>query len=550
MPRALWLLSWLRFVGWVRRLGRMLRTVKGALLTLFVAILFALWVFSVVVAAFVRPATERVGTPELARMYGPMALLAYCLLLLALPSSERMIAFTPAEINFLFPAPFRRRQLIGYKMTVIALKTASGTLLLSILFLQYAHSFIAAYIGLLLMAMFIQFLMMALALVAATVGALAYGRGRRWLLALLGAAVVAGALLLRRHQWDRAGLILLIPELSRAPVISVILAPFRWFIEAFTAESLWPDLVLWSGLCLAVNAVVVLVIMTLDAQYLETAAAASERVYVRLQRLRRGGLASAWASASKARFSLPTFPWCGGVGPIAWRQMLAAVRGLRGLLVFLIIVGCMAGWPLLLSQSDDRADSARTIGAASAILTMSVFMLPLLLTFDFRGDVDRIDVLKSLPIAPSRLVIGQLMTPVLFASAVQFILLAILQVALGGLGKILPVLAAFLLPFNFLLFALENLLFLLFPTRMTPATPGDLQAMGRTMFSVFVKFTCLGLVAGVIALGATLVYFLLGERLAPALACAWLLSAGADAALVPALVLAFRKFDVAVDTPP
>jgi ABC-2 type transport system permease protein len=534
----------------VRRLGRMLRTVKGALLTLFVAVLFAFWVFSLVVAAFVRPATERAGTPELARMYGPMALLAYCLLLLALPSSERMIAFTPAEINFLFPAPFSRRQLIGYKMTVIALKTASGTLLLSILFLQYAHSFIAAYIGLLLTAMFIQFLMMALALVAATVGALAYGRGRRWLLALLGVAVAAGALFLRRHQWDRAGLILLIPELSRAPVISVILAPFRWFIEAFTAEHLWPDLVLWSGLCLAVNAVAVLLIMTLDAQYLETAAAASERVYVRLQRLRRGGLASAWASASKARFSLPSFPWCGGVGPIAWRQMLAAVRGLRGLLIFLVIVSSMAGWPLLLSPSDDRTDSARTIAAASAILTMSVFMLPMLLTFDFRGDVDRIDVLKSLPIAPSRLVIGQLITPVLFASAVQLILLAILQVALGGLGKILPILAAFLLPFNFLFFGLENLLFLLFPTRMTPATPGDLQAMGRTMFSVFVKFLCMGLVAGVIALCATLVYFLLGERLAPALGCAWLLSAGADAALVPALVLAFRKFDVSVDTPP
>jgi hypothetical protein len=461
-----------------------------------------------------------------------------------------MIAFTPGEIDFLFPAPFTRRQLIRYKMTVIALKTASGTLLLSLLFLQYSHSFIGAYVGLLLTAMFMQFLMMALALIAATVGALAYGRGRRWLLALFGVAIAAGAFFVRRHQWDRAGLILLIPELSHAPVLSVILAPFRWFIEAFTAERLWPDLVLWSGLCVAVNAVVVLVIMTLDAQYLETAAAASERVYVRLQRLRRGGLASAWASGSKARFSLLSFPWCGGVGPVAWRQTLAALRGLRGLLIFVVIVSSMAGWPLLLSPSGDRADSARTIGATSAILTMSIFMLPMLLTFDFRGDVDRIDVLKSLPIASSRLVIGQLITPVFFASAVQLLLLAILEAAVGGLGKVLPALAAFLLPFNFLLFALENLLFLLFPTRMTPATPGDLQAMGRTMFSVFVKFLCLGLVAGVIGLLAMLVYFLLGERLAPALACAWLLLVGADAALVPSLVIAFRKFDVSMDTPP
>ncbi len=103
MHRALWLLTWLRFVGWIRRVGRLLSTVKGALLTLFVGILLSLWMVLLVATALMRPHGGRLGTPELARSYGPMALLAYCVLLLALPSNERMIAFTPAEVNLLFP---------------------------------------------------------------------------------------------------------------------------------------------------------------------------------------------------------------------------------------------------------------------------------------------------------------------------------------------------------------------------------------------------------------------------------------------------------------
>src|SRR5947209_3830982 len=134
MNRALWLLSWLRFVGWLRRLARMLRTVKGALLALFVGILFAFWIFSLVMSAFIIPPAERLANPAIARQYGPIALLGYCLALLAFPSNERMIAFTPAEVNFLFTGPFSRRQLLGYKILVLALKSLLGTLVLAVVF--------------------------------------------------------------------------------------------------------------------------------------------------------------------------------------------------------------------------------------------------------------------------------------------------------------------------------------------------------------------------------------------------------------------------------
>ncbi len=55
-------------------------------------------------------------------------------------------------------------------------------------------------------------------------------------------------------------------------------------------------------------------------------------------------------------------------------------------------------------------------------------MLTLLLTrmvaFDFRGDLDSMDWLKSLPLRPISITLGQLATPVLLLTAIQYIFLA------------------------------------------------------------------------------------------------------------------------------
>src|SRR4051794_14042872 len=99
---ALWLLLRLRLWGWLRRLGRTLGTVKGALLTalgllLLVPQLLALFVLP-------RPAVD----PEhlaAVRRFGTLGLLAYCVLTLLLSSAEQALYFAPAEVGFLFPGP-------------------------------------------------------------------------------------------------------------------------------------------------------------------------------------------------------------------------------------------------------------------------------------------------------------------------------------------------------------------------------------------------------------------------------------------------------------
>jgi hypothetical protein len=292
-------------------------------------------------------------------------------------------------------------------------------------------------------------------------------------------------------------------------------------------------------------------VFALDVQYLETAAGASERLYARLQRLRSGGVAAQWSGSGRVRFTLPTFPWWGGLGPSVWRQLLTALRGLKGVLIFLLIIGLSATWPMLLRGGGIPAnDPGVGIGLASGLLATTLFLFPTLITFDFRGDIDRMDVLKSLPLRPVTLVLGELVAPVLLGSIIQLVLLIALQTALGGIGELLLAAVVFVLPFNFLVFGLENLVFLHIPTRMAPATAGDFQMLGRQMLLFWGKFLALGMLVGMIALAATLAYFLAGGSWPAALACAWLLLVGLDVALVPLLTIAFHKFDVTRDTPP
>src|SRR5262249_18381814 len=144
-------------------------------------------------------------------------------------------------------------------------------------------------------------------------------------------------------------------------------------VETFTAERVWPDLVQWSLLALAVNAGLMALVIALDAQFLESAAAASERLYARLQQVRAGGAAAlGWRSAGKVRFSLPSFPWWGGVGPIAWRQLVTAPRTRGPLMFVLILFG-----PVLMAALGARVDSRQESGTfvlAGTVIGMTLFL--------------------------------------------------------------------------------------------------------------------------------------------------------------------------------
>src|SRR5258706_15740874 len=110
MDRALWFLLRLRFIAWGRRISRGLSGIKGILLVLFGAMVLV-WLLLV---AVMQP--KRHVDPELLRLYGTGALLAYCVMVVLTSAGEPAVTFTGAEVDFLFPGPFRRPGLPAYKI--------------------------------------------------------------------------------------------------------------------------------------------------------------------------------------------------------------------------------------------------------------------------------------------------------------------------------------------------------------------------------------------------------------------------------------------------
>jgi hypothetical protein len=546
--RALWLLIGLQARGWVRRGWRSLATLKGALLVLLGLAIFIPWLISL----FITPREAAAIPSDNLLRFGPVVFLLYCFVTVLFSKGERAVYFNPAEVNFLFPGPFTRRQLLAYKLTTSILFGLLPTLLMSVLFFIHARWFLACFIGLFLTFLFLQLFTMAVNLLAITVGASAYTRGRKLLLAVLVIALAVG-LFQGGRLAGPVGARALFERIEDTTLWQVIATPLRWFIHLFLVEpGDWLNLARYTGLAGGVLGVFVLLVFGLDAHYLEAAATASERIYMQLQRMRRGevsGLRLAGESG-KARWSLPAFPWWGGIGPIAWRQTLTALRSLGRLALIVCILGAILAGPLI-AQSEANANQREIM---APLITFGVLMyLSLLMTalvpFDFRGDLDRMEVLKALPVPAWRLAVGQLAVPVALISLMQIVVLGVVQVVWGEVHPLLVAGMAFALPLNFLVFGLDNLMFLWFPSRIMASNPGDFQAMGRNMLFLITK-TLVVAVVGALAFGFGLgAYFLAGRSLVAGLAVGWIVVTACAWVLVPLMAAAFDAFDVSCDIP-
>ena len=535
MDRSLWLLLRLRSLAWIRRLGRNLRSLKGVLLAVVGSLVFV----PMAISAWTMHGFQMSAQVEAIRRYGPLGLCFYCFLQVLLSAGDRAVYYSPAEVNFLFSGPYRPRQLLLYK---IAAGCGAGVVMTPFLTMAFSHHAAwvgGAILGLYLTFVFLFLITLGLGLLISTIGAMAFNRARRLLLLAVG--VVAATLLTPLgQQVRREGPAVWIDRALDTPAATAVLLPFKPFVMAFTAERWWPDLAGWSAVALGINLALVGLALAINAQFLEASAAASARMYARIRRVRRG---EAWPSGRRtARFSLPMLPWWGGMGPNLWRQIITASRSLAKLFG----VSVMFGFPLvslLMTSNRDMGDVNLAAPAISVIMSIALFA-PALVGFDFRADLTLMEDLKTLPIPPDRLALGQLITPVLILTTMEWL-------ALGGVAALAPGYptlflgaAALALPLNLVLVAIENLYFLWYPFRMTGFNAFDFQAMGRQMLLMAAKLATLALAAALAGGVGALFYFLAGGSWAAAIVAAWLVVAALGLAIVPLLGQAFIQFDV------
>jgi hypothetical protein len=540
MNPALLTLIRLQSRAFIRRVARSTESRTRAAFLAIGLIVIVIWLGSgLMLAVAGRSApTKGVPIPQRFAAVAPLALLGICVLTIVSSAGDKAIAFTPGEVDMLFPAPFTRRELLAYKLSKSTLAALLTALLMSLVLLRYADWWPACYVGVFFTLLFIQLFSTAGVLLGHAVGQRAHSLFQK--IVLFGALIVA--LFVGRHWLSTHGGTEAFYHFKSSPVGRVILAPFDPFGRAITAPDL-QTLLHFGALAMFIDVALLLVVVLLDAHYVEAALTASRRRYALIRRIRGGSMLGSGVKGD-VTWSLPTLPWLMGAGPIIWRQASSAARSARGLLIVLLIVAVGVG-PLFASAVKST-NIAQVLIGTMAWLTV---LLSGLLKFDFRGDLDYIEELKALPLKPASLALGQIVVPTLILTAAHVLLLAGVLFATPGNRGVLIAAAFLALPFNALLMAMENLIFLLFPTRAAAASPGDFQVLGRQVAQLVMKAMAV-MIGFLIAMGfAVPIYIMLGGPVVVLTAVAALVLLIETAALIPAIAWAYNRFDPSIDVP-
>lgn len=542
----------------LRRIYRTFSTRRKLLLSCLGLLLAVIWLGNVILTIFFRESSD----PATLRGIIPAALLLYSLwhvVRFAYRRPEEGIEWTPAERELLCARPFGRRDLLLYRLVPIFMSAMLKAVCFALLTLPDLRLPLAGLIGALLALLFVDFFRMAAQIIAAGVSRFTYRCLRIAVLAplsIVGIAVLVGAFrspapLDAGKYPGLLGLLMRVLEsaarLRETWTGKILELPFQGFTNVITAEQYSPGLAGWIALAAAMLAAAAWLVMRIDAYFFKAIPRRERMEYRRLK-----SAAGPARTAGAARTGLPRIRWCGGIGPIAWRQVIGATTHWGGLLLALATPYVLACLPLIVFDDPNRV----LLNVVGSLGFYSFVLLPTALKFDFRRDVDQIAILKSLPIRPAAVVTGQLAVPILIASIYQ---LAVLLTA----ELVYPVnfgltVAAFVLlaPLNILIFALDNLIYLLYPYR--PNQEG-LEVFLRTTLTFTAKAILFTLAVGITfawtmasvkiasvfagsnpLLGNVRIVFVIG---------AWCMLCLSAAATWWLLVGAYRRFDPSQDAP-
>ena len=423
-------------------------------------------------------------------------------------SERSTLAFAPAEVQFLFPAPVSRRALVHAKLVRTQIAILINTIIFAVLLRGGGGSSESWRRG---FALWVGFSVLALHRLGAAIvraNALEHARpGQRRsalpiliFVALLGA--VAWGVLSHLDALRVASSIGLakvgaaMADALRQPIPSAALWPVRAVLAPIFASNAsgWLATIPFALGILLVHYVWV---VRLDASFEEAALEATQHRAERLQRFRTSQMGKSRSKSGKiARVPrLPTF------GPraiaVAWKNVVAAIRGgsWRSQLIW-FTVGLVIMAVMIRTASEDAADlfAGITVGWGA----MLVFLGPLWMRFDLRLDLPRLAILKTWPLPGREIVAAEIVAVTLLHSVtiwslmiVPIVLLVMDPRLLVESGSSVPLFlaAALAIPLlNLLMFTVQNATALMFPawvrlgaeSRGFESTGQNLLTMGAT----------------------------------------------------------------------
>jgi hypothetical protein len=486
----------------------------------------------------------------------PLALLAYVLwdvLHVAWHRPKHGMRFRPAERQQLGMAPLQREDLVRYRLLAIAaaslLKAAVFCLVMVADLPLWPMSFLGA-------ALALAFVDQSRLLIATCVEGMTPGvyRRFRWCVMAIAAAVALSAVVialcaddpLPQHSFVASVNLVMrtgqaLTQLADTWVGQVLQLPLTAYGHLIAVQEVSWLYVGWWTTALALNMGLALALLRLDERVQRTL-----RWRERKQFRMRDHAQVADARSRSAQDSFVSLPGQAAWTAIAWRQLHSARQYWPNLLLALAAPAGLSLMPLLLDHSRDE-----TFFAIMGSVTFYTFLLlPAALKFDFRRDVDRIVAIKLLPLAPSQIVGAQLFAPWVIASLFHLAVIAIAQIATGVPWTHGAAALAVLLPISLLCFALDNLIFLMYPHRLREE---GLVMFVRTTLTFTAKGMFFGLALALVAAWAYLARaaaaWMSVDTLSLFVTGISLFLVATNAIVLRLMVSAYRHFDISWDRP-
>ncbi|GAB1342819.1 putative ABC exporter domain-containing protein [Gemmatimonas sp.] len=414
------------------------------------------------------------------------------------------LAFTPSEVQFLFPAPITRRGLVHTKLLRMQLAIFVNTVIFSVIFRGNATQLATWERALGFWMLFSTLAMHRVGASIVRTSALEHGpAGRRRMLVpfavfatLIGAVLYELVAALPALRVASTGgfkpLALSITRALQAPVPDAALAPVQLLLDPImrAGSASWLITMLWAGLVVLGH---YLWLVRLDSAFEEAAIEATQHRAERLQRFRASQMGQARSKKGKL-VSVPTLALSGRPEvAIAWKNVVAALRGgswKTQLVSFVVGLGVLA---IASRQASDRAGDA-FMGVALGWGAMLLFIGPLWMRFDLRLDLPRLAVLKTYPLEGWRIVLAEIAAVTVLHSITIWSLLTVPvvmfvqdpQLFLDS-GATVPILVSIVVgvpAFNALMFTIQNGTALLFPAWVRLGTESrGFETMGQNLLT-------------------------------------------------------------------
>ncbi|HEX2077563.1 MAG TPA: putative ABC exporter domain-containing protein [Longimicrobium sp.] len=527
-----------------RRARRRMRTFRGFVSTMVGTVFFLVLLGSQLMVLLVEGDAP---PPHDATVQG----FCFWFLLLLVPALLAADApfFWPQEVQFLFAAPVSRRELMVYQLLSRGWVQVLSGLWFALLTMRMAYHPAAAIPAVVLATLFLYTVTQLAALLRLRIGDLlpaAAGRAVRPLLWIAGGAL--GFSLYRDAQ--AVGFGAAVGDAFDSPLMRAATLPVRPFGELFAAQTT-AAAVAWTGVCAAMVAAAAGGALWMDVDFRERSLVSSARRFERMRRIRggRGGIGA--GTPKNRRLRVPAFAFLGSAAPVARRQAYELGRGLRTLwslalpavMAFVYVIA-------LPSWMGPPGEDGGPLGTSLVILVVVFAMLASGgFSIDFRRDVERLAYLRSLPLRPGAVAVGEVFLAAALIGIAGLLLLAGSAAVMDWrvAPRMAALAAAIALPVAWLSVTLENWIFLLFPTRVQGDGENQSSFLGKQLIKMFFKLCVLGVVAAAAGVTAVAGGWLAGTPGAGAGAVIVIVAACWGVTLL--LARAYRGFDLTVDTP-